>query len=40
LQAKKILSLRPDEGRLRSIAEEYDWSKISLRYEAALKRAL
>ena len=39
LQAEKILSQRPDERRLRSIAEEYDWRIISLRYEEVLRRA-
>ncbi|VVB67246.1 Glycosyl transferases group 1 [uncultured archaeon] len=40
LQTEKILSRRPDEKILRSIAEEYDWSIISLRYEDALRRAI
>ncbi len=39
LQTEKILSQRPDEWRLRSIAEEYDWRIISLRYEEVLRRA-
>jgi glycosyltransferase involved in cell wall biosynthesis len=39
LQAKMIFGNRPEEGRLRSIAEEYDWRPISRRYEDVLRRA-
>jgi glycosyltransferase involved in cell wall biosynthesis len=39
LQAKMIFGNRPEEGRLRSIAEEYDWRSISRRYEDVLRRA-
>ncbi len=39
LQAKTIFGNRSEEGRLRSIAEEYDWRLISRSYEYVLRRA-
>jgi len=38
-QVKRILSFFPDDQRYISVAKDYDWRKISERYESVLRKA-
>jgi glycosyltransferase involved in cell wall biosynthesis len=36
---KRILAMREDESRYRSLAKRYDWKEISSKYEEVLRKS-